>query len=130
VSESRSMCFAADVTHLASVRDFASIAYQELGAMWDRDDLLVVVGELAANAAIHQRSESRLILTRRDDETMQVDVVDRDPTIPAVVHNEPWDLDGHRGLPLVDALSVSWGVEPSGDGKRVWAILARVPAAV
>ena len=37
-----------------------------------------------------------------------------------------FDLEGHRGLFLVGALSQSWGVTPEAEGKRIWARL--VPA--
>lgn len=120
---SRSLRFPADVAHLAAIRDFADDAARSLGVEVDANDLAVVVGELAANAAVHQRSEAEITLSVVDG-GLQVEVRDDDPFVPDVVHGEAWDTDGHRGLFLVDALSRAWGVEPLERGKRVWAVLA------
>lgn len=120
---SRSMRFPADVAHLAAVRDFARSAAAELGAVVDENDLAVVVGELAANAAVHQSGEAEITLAAVD-EGLQIEVRDEDPFVPDIVHGDAWDTEGHRGLFLVDALSRAWGVEPLDRGKRVWAVLA------
>lgn len=123
MEQSRTMRFSADVRHLASVRDFAVAAAEDLGVAVDRDDLAVVVGELAANAAVHQESEAAITLSVVADAALRVEVEDHDPHVPAVVNGEPWDVEGHRGLFLVEALSAEWGVEPLQQGKRIWAVL-------
>jgi anti-sigma regulatory factor (Ser/Thr protein kinase) len=94
----------------------------------DRNDLSVVVGELAANAAIHQEDDAEITLAVTPEGSLQIEVYDGDPFIPDVVDGDAWDVDGHRGLFLVDALSESWGVEPIDGGKRVWAVLVPVHA--
>lgn len=124
MDQNRSLRFPADVAHLASIRDFAERAARELEVPVDRDDLLVVVGELAANATIHQGGDAEITLAALP-EGLLVEVRDHDPFIPDIVHGEAWDTDGHRGLFLVDALSHAWGVEPVDGGKRVWAVLPR-----
>jgi anti-sigma regulatory factor (Ser/Thr protein kinase) len=124
--------FAADVSLLASLRDFAVDAADSLGATIDRADLVVVVGELVANAAIHQHAEATLGVTARPDGGLLIEVADGDPGVPSMVDGEAAGIRGHRGMFLIDALSEAWGVEPSPDGKRVWAILppaSRRPAA-
>jgi anti-sigma regulatory factor (Ser/Thr protein kinase) len=123
VTDRRSLRFPAEVAHLASVRDFAVSAAAELGVELDRNDLTVVVGELAANAAVHQEGEAEITLARTPEGSLQIEVFDQDPFVPEVVEGDAWDVDGHRGLFLVDALSESWGVEPVEGGKRVWAVL-------
>ncbi|HRW37867.1 MAG: ATP-binding protein [Acidimicrobiales bacterium] len=123
MTSARSIRFPADVAHLASVRDFARDAAADLGAAVDANDLAVVVGELAANAAVHQTGEAQLRVSLVDG-GLQVEVRDTDPSMPGVVHGDAWDTEGHRGLLLVDALSRAWGVEPLDRGKRVWAVLA------
>jgi anti-sigma regulatory factor (Ser/Thr protein kinase) len=123
VTDRRSLRFPAEVAHLASVRDFAVAAATELGVALDRNDLTVVVGELAANAAVHQEGEAEITLARTPEGSLQIEVFDQDPFVPEVVEGDAWDVDGHRGLFLVDALSESWGVEPVEGGKRVWAVL-------
>jgi anti-sigma regulatory factor (Ser/Thr protein kinase) len=113
-----------DVASLASARDFAVRAAAELGARVDADDLAVVVGELAANAILHQGGEAELLVRVHPDGCVDVEVFDEDPTLPHAIDGGPYDLDGHRGLHLVQAMSDSWGATPEGHGKRVWARLA------
>ncbi|MCU1372071.1 MAG: regulator [Ilumatobacteraceae bacterium] len=127
MAEERSLRFAADVVHLASVRDFATQAADELGSQVDRHALALIVGELAANAAVHQAGEAELVVRVHADGTVDVEVVDDDPTIPAPIVSDPMDPDGHRGLQLVQDISTSWGVHPEGTGKRIWARLAPRP---
>lgn len=124
--QQRSMRFPADITYVASVRDFAARAADELGSGVDRDDLALIVGELAANAAEHQHGEAELVVRVHADGCLDIEVVDGDATIPAPMHSAPLDPDGHRGLHLVSVISHSWGVIPEGGGKRVWARLAPV----
>ena len=123
VEAERSMRFAPDVAVLASVRDFAEAAADALGSTVDRADLAVIVGELAANAAIHQDREAELTVRRRADGGLLVEVSDGDTAQPRMVDGEVSGMRGHRGMFLVDVLSEAWGVEPSWDGKRVWALV-------
>ena len=119
----RSMRFPADVSHLASVRDFAAHAADDLGSSVSRDDLALVVGELAANAAVHQHGEAWLVLRVDDQGGLDVEVHDLDGHLPSAIESTPWDSEGHRGLHLVSVISQAWGVEPEDGGKRVWAHL-------
>ena len=123
VDAHRSLRFAPDVAVLASVRDFADAAADQLGATVDRADLAVIVGELAANAAIHQDCEAELTVRRRADGGLLVEVSDGDQAQPRMVDGEVSGMRGHRGMFLVDVLSEAWGVEPSWTGKRVWALV-------
>ncbi|MGN6695507.1 MAG: ATP-binding protein [Aquihabitans sp.] len=118
------MQFPADVAHIASVRDFADAAVHDLGGSVDRDDLALIVGELAANAAEHQTSTAEVVIRVHPDGGVDIEVADADPTIPDAIVSGPSDLDGHRGLHLVSVISHSWGVTPEGSGKRVWARLS------
>ncbi len=119
----RRMTFPADVTWLASLRDFADRAASDLGAQVDPDSLAVIVGELTANAAVHQRGEAELSLATTEDGGVEVSVSDPDSTVPRSVDHSPWDVDGHRGIQLIAALAEDWGVESAPSGKRVWARL-------
>ncbi len=120
----RSMHLPADVAHLAAARDFALRAAHDLGAKVDDDDLLLIVGELAANAVVHQRGDAELVVRVHPDGRVDIEVADDDPTLPGAIVSGPLDPDGHRGLQLVQAMSDSWGVTPRGGGKLVWAHLA------
>lgn len=120
----RSMHLPADVAHLAAARDFALRAARDLGATVDADDLVLIVGELAANAVVHQDGDAELVVRVHPDGRVDIEVADDDPTLPDAIVSGAFDPDGHRGLQLVQAMSDSWGVTPQGDGKLVWAHLA------
>ncbi len=126
--QQRSMRFPADIAHVASVRDFAAQAADDLGSTVDRADLALVVGELAANAAVHQGGDAELVVRVHHDGCIDIEVVDEDPTIPTPIDSAPWDLEGHRGLHLVSVVSSAWGVTPDGTGKRIWARLVPPPS--
>jgi anti-sigma regulatory factor (Ser/Thr protein kinase) len=85
------------------------------------DDLLIVVSELVSNAVIHAHTRLRLVI-RYDGRRVLTEVFDGDPRLP-VPPDHPGDVGG-RGLFLVDHLSLRWGSEAVGIGKRVWAELA------
>lgn len=115
--------FDADIAALAGVRHFAVSQARELGAMVDFAVLEVVVGELAANAAVHQGGSARLDIELRQDGSLEISVFDGSADQPRLVQEDPWNTEGHRGVQLVAALSEEWGVENTAEGKRVWARL-------
>ncbi len=91
------------------------------------DAALVVLSELLTNAVVHAHvSPGREIETcfrHEADGRLRIAVDDADDRRP---HLRAPGLDGGRGLPLVAALSDSWGVSPrpqNGVGKSVWAVL-------
>ena len=120
----RSIRFLADVGCLAAVRQFAERARQELADRVSAGLFAVVVDELAANAAVHQTGEAKLVLAALPGGGIRVEVSDSASGVPRVVATESWDSDGHRGLRLVEALSTRWGVDRDPPGKRVWAEMA------
>ncbi|MGW2817811.1 ATP-binding protein [Streptomyces sp. NPDC001415] len=84
-----------------------------------------VVGELAANAALHGRVPGRdlRLLLRDDGATLRIEVTDAQGDRLPVVREEPSGESG-RGLLLVGALADRWGVLPGpGPCKTVWAEL-------
>lgn len=118
-----SLPFEPDTSALSEVRHFAVSRARELGATVDLGALEVVVGELAANAAIHQSGSARLDIELRQDGALEISVFDSSVAQPRLIQEDPWTAGGHRGVQLVAALSGEWGVENSPDGKRVWARL-------
>lgn len=95
------------------------------------DTVVLVVAELASNAALHGRVRGRdfaLSLSCDDDRCIvRIEVSDTHPALPARLVPGP-DEDGGRGLLLVDALAVDWGVRDRlGPGKTVWAECTTVP---
>lgn len=93
----------------------------------------LVVGELAANAVTHGRVPGRdflltLALTRSAEGgsgALRAEVADsRGERLPAPMPEPGPDGEHGRGLVLVSALAIRWGVVPrSPSGKTVWAEL-------
>ncbi|EST37175.1 hypothetical protein N566_14455 [Streptomycetaceae bacterium MP113-05] len=95
------------------------------------DVAAAVVAELTANAVTHGRVpgqdfELRLALTGR---TLRIEVTDTrtekgpDPTpVPLAA-----DSESGRGLLLVQALAMRWGVRERTVGKTIWAAVPSVP---
>jgi anti-sigma regulatory factor (Ser/Thr protein kinase) len=96
---------------------------------WDLDDdvyedAAMVLTELVANAVDHAATASTVTL-RLDDLGLHLAVRDARPGPPP----RPYPLDPSasrgRGLQMVDALAVAWGVTTQADGKIVWAVIGR-----
>lgn len=94
------------------------------------DAVELVVAELAANAVTHGRAPGRdaeLRLTAEPCGTLvRVEVSDaRGERRPVMPQGERSNMDGGRGLALVEALAGEWGVteRPGGSGKTVWAVV-------
>ena len=96
---------------------------------WDLDDELhqdaaMVITELVANAVDHARTPSTLTL-EFDARGLRIAVRDARPgrslrALPV----DPTAPRG-RGLQMIEALAVAWGVAQDVDGKTVWAVLPR-----
>lgn len=81
---------------------------------------LVVVSELATNAVQHARTPFT-VTVEWSGLTVTVKVADGSPQVPAGPLQDLMATHG-RGLQLLDALSLSWGVSvQAGGGKAVWA---------
>ena len=87
---------------------------------------LLVVSELVTNAVLYGHGAGTLLVRRDRDARpgrILVEVSDRSRALP-----QPRDADEDseigRGLHIVEACSLEWGVRPDGDGKVVWAALA------
>jgi anti-sigma regulatory factor (Ser/Thr protein kinase) len=106
---------------LHSVRD-ARHFLRDVLAEWQVDgyDMAApqVLTELAANAALHAHSEYTVHL-RLESDCLVVEVTDSSPAMPQHRHYGTGATTG-RGIALVEALTVAWGVEASPTGKTVW----------
>ena len=91
------------------------------------DVAALLTSELVANAVVHAHSPAVVVLSRSEN-TLRVDVIDLGDSV-LVVERDRQLGDGGRGLPLVDALSDSWGVTPLVLGKTVWFTLQAPSAA-
>jgi serine phosphatase RsbU (regulator of sigma subunit)/anti-sigma regulatory factor (Ser/Thr protein kinase) len=86
------------------------------------DDAALVVTELLTNAVLHGEPPVTLRVRHLDDR-IRVEVEDGGRNMPVTVRHSTEAMTG-RGLPLVAALSASWGVDArQGGGKAVWAEL-------
>ncbi|MFD4941627.1 ATP-binding protein [Streptomyces sp. NPDC058409] len=105
------------------------LAVEQLAAWgWPRDGeridaAALVVAELAANAVMHGRLDGRgfrLGLALLPSGRLRIEVTDpRGESLPAASRE---DVEGGRGLIIVDALAADWGVHPyPPSGKTVWA---------
>lgn len=79
----------------------------------------LVASELVGNAVKHADGATTLRLSKNDVE-LRIEVCDRGAGRPVVMWAGPLD-EGHRGLFIVQAVSSSWGCEPTEAGKTVWA---------
>lgn len=87
------------------------------------DDMQIVVSELVTNAVRYGENPVELRL-RIHGELLRVEVFDGNTVdIPAPRQASDTESTG-RGMPLIDALTVDWGVEVSESRKVVWADLA------
>lgn len=84
-------------------------------------DAQLVVSELVTNAVVHAGVALELRLTFGD--TLRLEVVDPATATPQPRSAEPTDTSG-RGLAVVAALSVAWGITPHPAGQVVWAELS------
>jgi anti-sigma regulatory factor (Ser/Thr protein kinase) len=117
--------FAGDARSPSAARNFAKSALAELLGRPAPDplceDLELIVSELVTNA-VRAGSGTIGVSIAIDDDRVVARVSDEASGWP-----EPRDADiydtGGRGLPLVSAISASWGVRLSPNGKVVWAEL-------
>lgn len=106
----------------STARAFTRRMWQEWRLPGDNGSALLVTSELVTNAVLHARTDHLELSLALHDNRMRIAVRDRD-TRPPASHLLSGDQPGGRGLMLVDALSVGWGVLPANDGKAVWAVL-------
>ncbi|MGW6744998.1 ATP-binding protein [Streptomyces sp. NPDC055025] len=124
--------FAATEHQASAVREMLRTELERLGQSALADDGLLVTDELFANAVqhgSHDPSDTVTVRVQWSDHTLRVEVSDASSTPPCLRDASLLDLRG-RGLPLVQALSDTWGVNlaPLGSpGKTVWFTL-RPPA--
>ena len=87
-----------------------------------RDATALVVSELVTNAVLHARTPLEVSLLREPD-GVRVSVTDGGEGLPQTHPTLGLGTTG-RGLLLLEALALSWGVEPLPEGgKTVWAVL-------
>ena len=90
------------------------------------DPIRLVTSELATNALTHARTAFTVALSETT-ETVLLTVRDDDGSVPVRSSLGATDPGG-RGLQLVEALSLEWGVDADYSGsKTVWAVFDKGP---
>ena len=87
------------------------------------DDAMLVASELVDNAVTHARTSGCRLNLRLDALGLTVAVRDTDYgglLMPLAINSAG---ERHHGLFLVAAISRTWGVNPTENGKSVWALL-------
>lgn len=112
----------ANVSSVPTARHFV----ESILSGWGLKDLgwtaTLIVSELAANAALHARGEQFRIDVSADGDTVRLEIHDSSLRLPQQRTYSHESTTG-RGLKLVSELAQEWGVEPSANGKTVWAVL-------
>jgi anti-sigma regulatory factor (Ser/Thr protein kinase) len=126
--------FDSSAESVAQARRLVERQLQDWGQSDLSDDARLVVSELLTNAALHAKPPIKLRLARLPA-GVRLEVSDGSPELPLKVHANTDVMTG-RGWSLVEALCDSWGVQPAGKGKIVWATLlppdlseSQIPAA-
>lgn len=79
----------------------------------------LLVSELAANCALHARTDFSVRVTRQSDARLRIEVTDGSVRVPHQRSYGP-DATTGRGLRLVEHLGADWGVVTHAEGKTVW----------
>ena len=106
-----------DPTRRARAFCFGVLSTWQLPAVL-RDDIVLAVSELVANALLHGGAAEQLRI-RRTPRRVVVEVFDREPTMPRPRIADA-DAESGRGLQLVRRVASRWGARPVPDGKAVW----------
>ncbi|MFF3941106.1 ATP-binding protein [Streptomyces phaeofaciens] len=118
----------AEARQVCTVRRFAAALLARWGVAGDDlDSVLLIVGELAGNAAQHGRADMTVSLTL-EERSVCVEVVDSG-TRPAAAHprcGSPCDERG-RGLDIVDHLADRTETREERDSRRVRAVRHLAP---
>lgn len=118
----RSRVFPATASAVPEIRRFVAGVLGDLGL--ESEDALLVVSELAGNAALHAGGETIAVsVALLTDGTIRLGVQDRSPAL-AIVRRLGSDEEGW-GIQLVRAIADDWGVEYHDHTKTVWADLRR-----
>lgn len=111
-----------DAVVVSKVRTFVADELRRLGRPDRVDDAVLVASELASNAVLHGRgvAEARVEAVEGG---VRIEVYDR-KRLPPMLARASVDAMTGRGLRMVSSLSARWAVEPTDEGKVVWAELS------
>lgn len=104
---------------VALVRRYAVDACVALGWGASADTVALLVSEVATNAVLHAYGPEIRVRVVDRGERLRIEVADGSPVLP-VPRRARDGAENGRGLALVEALAVRWGVEGRPDGKELW----------
>jgi CheY-like chemotaxis protein len=117
--------FPADLQSARAARRFVRDSLVAWGCDGLLDAVELLVSELVTNAVVHARSDVELTISLRDDR-VRVEVIDSTD-----VHVQRRDAAGEsqsgRGMALIEALALAWGIDTLVAGKAVWFEVGRDP---
>lgn len=89
-------------------------------------DIELCVTELVGNVIRHvgEGTPVRVRVARAGEYRLRVEVEDPCPRALPVLLNATAEDESGRGLALLDAVALRWGVEPGPAGKKVWCEVA------
>ncbi|PRH77364.1 protein phosphatase [Streptomyces solincola] len=111
----------ADPQGLSEARSVVRQALRDWGLRAYADDAELLTGELLGNVLLHTEGGAVLTLEvlPEPERRVRLSVQDRSSAWPR--RRTPGEAaTSGRGLLLLDALALRWGVEPRGEGKAVW----------
>jgi anti-sigma regulatory factor (Ser/Thr protein kinase) len=84
-------------------------------------DAELLTSEVVSNAVKHADLDpsQEIVLRVVMDEHLRIEVADPGPPFEADLRRQSSDTSGW-GLFLIEAIAMSWDVEPEGVGKKVW----------
>ncbi|MEU7281680.1 SpoIIE family protein phosphatase [Streptomyces sp. NPDC045431] len=111
----------ADPQGLSEARAVVRRALRDWGMREFADDAELVTGELLGNVLLHTEGGAVLTLEVLPEPVRRVRLAVQDRSSAWPRRRSPGEAaTGGRGLLLLDALALRWGVEPRGEGKAVW----------
>jgi hypothetical protein len=118
----RSIDLGDDSSSPRRARLFVDEAARDWGCDAVRDDAVLVASELVGNAVAHARTSCRLEIGL---DALGLTIAVRDYDSRGLLVPLTCSATGHRdhGLFLVTSICRAWGVSPTENGKRVWALL-------
>lgn len=104
---------------VALVRQYAIDACVAYGWTDSANTVALLVSEMATNAILHAYGPDVRVRVLDQGVRLRVEVADGSPVRP-VQRTAAGSAQGGRGLALVEALALGWGVDTWSDGKAVW----------
>jgi anti-sigma regulatory factor (Ser/Thr protein kinase) len=100
-------------------RRFAIARCVALGRDDAVDTVALLVSEVATNAVLHAYGAALRVQVLDRGARVRVEVSDGSPVLPVQRRALAGAEDG-RGLALLEALALAWGVKPRPGGKTIW----------